>query len=48
LLLKKYGVRVWTGLIWLRIRINGGQYEHGNEPSGSLKGREFLEQVSDY
>jgi hypothetical protein len=25
-----------------------GNYEHSNEPSGSIKGREFLDQVSDY
>jgi hypothetical protein len=24
-----------------------GPYEHGNEPSGSIKGRELLDQMSD-
>jgi hypothetical protein len=38
--LKKYSARVWTGFVWLRIGISGG--EHGNEPSGSIKGEEFL------
>jgi len=27
---------------------SGGSYEHGNEHSGSLKGREFLDRLSDY
>jgi len=27
-------VRVWTGLIWLRIDLVGSS-EHGNEPLGS-------------
>jgi hypothetical protein len=25
-----------------------GSCEHDNEPSGSIKGREFLDQLSDY
>jgi hypothetical protein len=25
-----------------------GSCEHGNEPSGSIKGGEFLDQLSDY
>jgi len=25
-----------------------GSCEHGNEPSGSIKGREFLDYLSDY
>jgi hypothetical protein len=25
-----------------------GSYEHSDEPSGSIKGREFLHQLSDY
>jgi hypothetical protein len=25
-----------------------GSYEHGNEPSGSVKGDEFLDQMNDY
>jgi hypothetical protein len=31
LILNTYGVRVWTGLIWLRIDTSDGCYEHGNE-----------------
>jgi len=38
-ILTKYGGRLWTGCIWLRI----GTSEHGNEPSGSIKGGEFLD-----
>jgi hypothetical protein len=34
---------VWIGCIWLRI----GTSEHGNEPSGSIKGGEFLAKLSD-
>jgi hypothetical protein len=26
-----------TGFSWLRIGSNGGLFEHGNEPSGSVK-----------
>jgi hypothetical protein len=37
-ILRKYSWRVWTGFIWVRI----GSCEHGNEPSGSTKGEEFL------
>jgi hypothetical protein len=25
-----------------------GSFEHGNKPSDSIKGREFLDQLSDY
>jgi hypothetical protein len=34
----KQGGKVWTVCIWLRIRTSGGPCEHGNEPSGSVKG----------
>jgi hypothetical protein len=27
---------------------NGGFCEHGNEPSGSIEGGEFLDNMSDY
>jgi hypothetical protein len=33
--------RAWTSLIWLRIV--AASCEHGNEPSGFIKCREFLE-----
>jgi hypothetical protein len=32
-----------AGLIWFRIGASGGPYEHGEEPVGSEKPREFLE-----
>jgi hypothetical protein len=32
-ILEKYDEVVWTGLIWIRIRIS----EHGMEPSDSIK-----------
>jgi hypothetical protein len=34
---KKQGVRVWTGLSWLRIETGAGTCECGNEPSVSIK-----------
>jgi hypothetical protein len=34
--------KVWTGFILLRIGTVAGCCEHGNEPSGSIKGGEFL------
>jgi len=39
---RKWDVGVWTGSSWLRIgRV--GTCECGNEPSGSIKCREFLD-----
>jgi hypothetical protein len=35
-ILKKQGVPMWTGFIWLR----KGTSEHSNELKGSMKGRE--------
>jgi hypothetical protein len=37
-------VRVYTGFNWLRT----GSCEYGTEPSGSIKGREFLGQLGSY
>jgi hypothetical protein len=37
LILKKYSVKAYTGLSWLRIGSNGGLCEHCNE--SSIKGR---------
>jgi hypothetical protein len=42
-ILKKGVVRMLTGLIWLRIGINGGSYEHSIELRGSIKGMQFLD-----
>jgi hypothetical protein len=36
-------VKVWTGFIWLRIGPVACSREHGNEPSGSIKGEKFLD-----
>jgi hypothetical protein len=36
------------GFIWLRIGSSGESCEHGNGPSGSIKGREFLGQPNYY
>jgi hypothetical protein len=43
--LMQRGVRMWTGLMWLRIRYNGEMCEHGSRPSGSIKGSD---QLNDY
>jgi len=40
---KKWDGEAWTGLIWLRIGTGGGCFECGNEYSGSIKCREFLD-----
>jgi hypothetical protein len=41
-------VCAWNGFIWLRTGMNAGSYEHGNEPSGSMKCWEILEQLDDW
>jgi hypothetical protein len=33
--------------MWLRIGTMAGSSEYGNEPSGSIKGRKFLEYLSE-
>jgi len=38
---------VWIGCIWLRIVTSEGFCEHGNKLSGSIKGGEFVDQLSD-
>jgi hypothetical protein len=35
--------KVWTGFIWFRTGTSGGSCEHGNELSGSIKERKFLD-----
>jgi hypothetical protein len=40
---RKWDGGTWTGLIRLRIWTGGGLYESGDEPSGSIKCREFLD-----
>jgi hypothetical protein len=43
-ILKKYGVSVWTGYIWLWAGNSGpGPCEKGSEASGSVNGGEFLD-----
>jgi hypothetical protein len=42
-ILGKYGGKVWSGCILLRIGTTGGCCEYGNEPWGSIKGGEFLD-----
>jgi hypothetical protein len=40
---RKLDVGVWTGLIWLGIWTDVCTCECGNEPSGSIRCREFLD-----
>ena len=40
---RKLDVRIWTGLIRLRIWTDGGTCECGNEPSGSIRCGESLD-----
>jgi hypothetical protein len=47
LILKKLGVRMWTGFIWIRRPVMSSS-EHGTEPSGSIKDGKFPEKLSDY
>jgi hypothetical protein len=41
-LFRKQGVKMWIGLIWLRIGPVVIFCEHGNNTSSSIKGGEFL------
>jgi hypothetical protein len=43
LIFRKWDVGVWTGSNWLRMGSGGGICEYGNELSGSIKCREFLD-----
>jgi hypothetical protein len=38
----KFGLRMWSGLSWHRV----GSCEHNRELMGSIKCREFLDQLS--
>jgi hypothetical protein len=46
-MLRKYCGTVWTGFIWLSGGASGRTSEHGDEPSGVIKGEEFLDWLSD-
>jgi hypothetical protein len=39
-ILRKYGLKVWTGFVWFKIR-------SGNEPLGSIKKKGIFDQLSD-
>jgi hypothetical protein len=45
---KKWGVGVRTGMDRLRIGTFGGTCECGEEPSGSIKWGEFLDELQTY
>jgi hypothetical protein len=47
-ILKKKEMMVWIGYNRLWIGSDGGLWWTGNEPSGSIISREFLDQLSDY
>jgi hypothetical protein len=40
--LREKGIDGRTGFSWLRIGSSAGSYEHGNEPSGSIKKAEIF------
>jgi hypothetical protein len=40
---KKCRMKVQTGVNWVKIGSSVGLYEHGNEPSCSIKDGEFLD-----
>jgi hypothetical protein len=42
-ILRQQGWKMWTGFMWLRRELVAGCCEHGNEPSCSIKGGEFLD-----
>ena len=42
---RKLDVDVWTGSSWLRTGTGDCDCDCGNEPSGSVKCREFLDQL---
>ena len=42
-ILRKWDVGAWTGLLWRRVGTGGRHCECGNEPSGSIKCRKFLD-----
>lgn len=42
-ILKKNGVRVWAGYIWLREGPTEGSLEHGNDSSGPVPCKELLD-----
>jgi hypothetical protein len=46
--LKKLGVKMWAGLIWLKVGTGGGVcFERGNTTADSTKREEF-DQLNDY
>jgi hypothetical protein len=42
-ILEILGGKLCTRFIWLSKQTSGGSCEHGNEPSGYIKGRELLD-----
>jgi hypothetical protein len=41
-------VGMWTALIWLRISANEGCCKNNNKSSGSIKCREFIDELRNY
>jgi hypothetical protein len=41
-LILKRSTSVWSGFVWFRIGPSAGCCEHGNEPLGSINGKEYL------
>jgi hypothetical protein len=44
--IRKYGLRVWVGFIWLRIVTGGRLLRTNNEPSAFIKVWEFFDYLS--
>jgi len=44
--LEKYGGKMWTKFIWLRTGTIGGLFPTDSKSSGSIKGGEFLDQLT--
>jgi hypothetical protein len=44
----KCGIGLWNEFFRLRVRSCDDCYEHSNESIGSIKEREFLDQLSNY
>jgi hypothetical protein len=47
-ILKKHGVNMWTGFIWLGYGPVAVSCKRDNEPWSSVKGEDFLDQLIDY
>lgn len=47
-LIEKWGMRAWSGFVWLRMKTSSELCEHVNRSSGYMKGRKYLDQMNYY